>query len=139
MAEQHAQTPPGQDANPPTTGATTRDQQRRTTEEENAIKDSKRNPGDSSWIKGKEKEKETFKGKVEKMGGNVFQLAEEGRKGNQFTQTLEAVKDYVAIELEHAKDLAPFFESPSKAATLNEPQDQPPMSADGINCVTRDH
>ena len=73
------------------------------------------------------------------MGGNVFQLAEECQKGNQLTQMLEALKDYVAIELEHAKDLAPFFESPSKAATLNEPQDQPPMSADGINCVTRDH
>ena len=46
-------------------------------------------------------------------GGNVFQLAKEARKGNQFTQTLEALKDYVAIELDHAKDLAPFLETPS--------------------------
>ena len=48
------------------------------------------------------------------MGGNVFQLTEEGRKGNQFTQTLEALKDYVAIELDHAKDLAPFLRARAK-------------------------
>ena len=45
----------------------------------------------------------------------------------------------MAIELEHAKDLAPLLESPSRAATLTEPDDQPPMSADGVNRVTRDH
>ena len=70
------------------------------------------------------------------MGGNIFQLAEEAQKGNQFTQTLEALKDYVAIKLDHAKDLAPFLESPSRAATLTEPDNQP---ADGVNRVTRDH
>ena len=89
--------------------------------------------------KGREKEKEIFKGKVDKMGGNVFQLAEEGRKGNQFSQTLEALRDYVAIEMDYAKDLAPLLESPSRAATLTEPADQPPMSADKVNRVTRDH
>ena len=73
------------------------------------------------------------------MGGNVFQLAEEGRKGNQFTQTLEALRDYVAIEMDHAKDLAPLLESPSRAATLTAPEDQPPMSANGVSRVTRDH
>ena len=61
----------------------------------------------------------------------LFKLAEEGRKGNQFTQTLEALRDYVAIEMDHAKDLAPLLESPSRAATS--------MSANGVNRVTRDH
>ena len=69
----------------------------------------------------------------------MFQLAKEAQKGNQFTQTLEALKDYVAIELDHAKDLAPLLESPSRAATLTEPSDQPPMTAGGVNRVTRDH
>ena len=114
MADQPAQPPPGQDANPPATGAMTREQRRRATKEGNAIKDSKRNSGDGSRKKGKDKEKEVSKGKVEKMGINVFQLAEEARKGNQFTQTLEALKDYVAIELDHAKDLAPFLERLAK-------------------------
>ena len=45
----------------------------------------------------------------------------------------------MAIELDHAKDLAPFLESPSRAATLTEPDDQLPMSTDGVNRVTRDH
>ena len=137
MTEQQAQQPPDQDSNPPATGATTREQRRRATEEANAVEDSERNSGGGP--RKKEKEKETFKGKIDKMGGNVFQLTEEGRKGNQFTQTLEALKDYVAIELEHAKDLAPLLESPSRAATLTEPDDQPPMSADRANHVTRDH
>ena len=139
MAEEPTSPPPGQGTNPPATGAMTREQQRRATEETNAIKDSKKNSADGPRKKGKEKDKETFKGRVEKMGGNVFQLAEEGRKGNQFTQTLEALKSYVAIELDHAKDLAPLLESPSRAATLTEPSDLPPMTADGVNWVTRDH
>ena len=113
MADQPTLPPPGQGTNPPVTRARTREQQRRTTKETNAIKDSERNLGDGSRKKGKDKDKETFRGKVEKMGGNVFQLAEEARKGNQFTQTLEALKDYVAIKMDHAKDLAPLLESPS--------------------------
>ena len=137
MADQPTLPPPAEGTNPPTTGAMTREQQRRATEENNAIEDSEKNSADEPRKKGKEKE--TFKGKVEKMGGNVFQLAEEGRKGNQFTQTLEALKNYVAIEMDHAKDLAPLLESPSRAATLTEPSDLPPTGADGINRVTRDH
>ena len=139
MADQPTLPPPGQGTNPPGTGVMTREQQRCATEETNAIKDSETNSADGPRKKGKEKDKETFKGKVEKMGGNVFQLAEEGRKGNQFTQTLEALKSYVAIELDHAKDLAPLLESPSRAATLTEPSNQPPMMANGVNQVTRDH
>ena len=113
MADQQAQPPPDQGSNPPATGATTREQRCRATEGENAIKDSKKSLGDAPQKKGKEKEKEISRGKVEKMGGNVFQLAKEARKGNQFTQALEALKDYVAIERDHAKDLAPFLETPS--------------------------
>jgi hypothetical protein len=33
------------------------------------------------------KEREVFKGKSDKMGGNVLQLAAEGRKANQYTLT----------------------------------------------------
>ena len=139
MSEERTNPPPDQDANPPAGGATTREQRRRDTEEANAAEDSERSSGDNPRKKGKEKEKEIFKGKVEKMGGNVFQLAEEGRKGNQFTQTLEALKNYAAIELEYAKDLGPLFESPSRKAELTEPEDLPPMSADKVNRVTRDH
>ena len=139
MTDQPPLQPPAQTPNPPAGGATTREQQRRATKEANAVEDSKRNSGDGARKKGKEKEKEIFKGKVDKMGGNVFQLAEEGRKGNQFTQTLEALRDYVAIKMDHAKDLAPLLESPSRAATLTAPADQPPMSANGVSRVTRDH
>jgi Reverse transcriptase (RNA-dependent DNA polymerase) len=112
----------------------TREQQRRNTAEQDAIDDS-----DKTQNEHKKKEKDAFKGKVEKMDGNVFQLAEEGRKGNQFTQTLEALQDYAAIELEHAKDLSPLFGTPCCNATIPQPSDQPPMSADGVNRVTRDH
>ena len=138
MGEEQAEPPP-EDAKPPTAGATTREQRRRAAEEADAAEDGEKGSGDTPRKKGKEKEKDFFKGKVEKMGGHVFQLAEEGRKGNQFTQTLEALKNYAAIELEHARDLAPLFESPSREAKLTEPDDQPPMSHDKVNRVTRDH
>ena len=69
----------------------------------------------------------------------MFQLAAEGRKGNQFTQTIEALKDYVAIELEYATDLAPRLEGSSRATTVIKPDDQLPLSADRVNHVTRDH
>ena len=121
---------------PTNVGATTtREQHRRNNAEHDAIDD-----GEKTQSENKRKDKDsTFLGKVSKMSGNVFQLAEEGRKGNQFTQTLEALYDYAAIELEHATDLAPLFETPCKAATIKEPDDQPPMSSDQVNRVTRDH
>jgi hypothetical protein len=121
---------------PPTGGTMTRDQHRRNTaaaEQDAAIEDSEKS------TMTKKKEKEAFRGKIEKMDGNVFQLPEEGRKGNQFTQTLEALENYATIEYEHAKDLGPLFESPSREATLDEPPDLPPMSSDGTTRVTRDH
>lgn len=120
----------------PAVGATTtRDQHRRNNAELDAIED-----GDKAQNENKRKDKDTtFQGKVSKMGGNVFQLAEEGRKGNQFTQTLEALYDYAAIELDHASDLAPLFETPCKPAIIKEPDDQPPMSSDKVNRVSRDH
>jgi hypothetical protein len=117
-------------------GTTTRDQHRRNNAEQDAIEDSEKQPSET---KRKDRDKENFKGKVDKMGGNVFQLADEGRKGNQYTLTLEALADYAAIELERPKDLSPLFESPCATPTILEPSDQPPMSADGVNRVTRDH
>jgi hypothetical protein len=123
------------------TGTVTREQQRRNNAEQDAIDDSdaKATTTDKTTNDAKAKTRELFKGKVDKMDGHVFQLAEEGRKGNQFTQTLEALENYVAIELDHAKDLAPLFASPAKAATIPEPDDQPPFGSDGITRVTRDH
>ena len=141
MSEQAAQPPPAMGANPPAAAPSaadaaarvTRENSRRATEEANAADDSE------SRKKGKEKEKEVFKGKVEKMGGNVFQLAEEARKSNQFSQTMDALRDYVRIELDHALDLAPLFATPCQQPDIPEPDEQPPMSADGVNRVTRDN
>jgi hypothetical protein len=116
-------------------GTTTRDQHRRNTAEQEAIEDSEK----VTYEHKKKENKETFKGKIEKMDGNVFQLPEEGRKGNQFTLTLEALENYATIEYEHAKDLRPLFESPCCKAKLKEPPDLPPMSSDGVLRVTRDH
>ena len=136
MSDEANPTPPKAAGPPaPTTvvgATTTRDQHRRNAEQD-AIDDSDRNTGT------KKTEKDNFIGKVEKMDGNVFQLAEEGRKGNQFTQTLEALQSYASIELDHAKDLSPLFESPCKAATIAAPDDLPPMSSDEKTRVTRDH
>jgi hypothetical protein len=115
-------------------GTTTREQHRRNNAELDALDDSDKSPQEA-----KKKEKEHFKGKVVKMDGNVFQLSEEGRKGNQFTQTLEALQNYASIELEHAKDLLPLFETPCKTPTITQPFDLPPMSSDGTTRVTRDH
>ena len=81
MTEQQAQQPPEQDPNPPATGVMTREQRCRATEEANAIEDSKRNLGDSARKKGKDKEKETFKGKVEKMGGTCSNSPQKAGKG----------------------------------------------------------
>jgi hypothetical protein len=69
-------------------GTVTREQQRRNTAEQDAIED-----GESRRInESKKKEREPFKGKVDKLDGHVFQLAKESRKGNQYTQTLEALE-----------------------------------------------
>jgi hypothetical protein len=120
----------------PAGGTTTRDQQRRSNAEHEAIEDSDKTGHE---YKKKEKEKDVFKGKIDKMDGNVFQLPEEGRKGNQFTLTLEALENYTTIEYDHAKDLGSLFESPCRAVKLKQPPDMPPMSSDGVNRVTRDH
>jgi Reverse transcriptase (RNA-dependent DNA polymerase) len=73
---------------------------------------------------------DSFKGMEAKMHGNVFQLAEEGRKQNQFTLTLQALQDYVSIELDNPGDLSPLFETPPRAVVLQEPPDMPPFNAD---------
>lgn len=107
-----------------------------TREQQDATDDGERNKHHDT--KRKEKEREIFKGKVDKMDGNVFQLSEESRKGNQFTKTLEALEDYATTELDHAVDLAPLFEIPSVDATIPEPNDEAPIGSDGKR-VTRDH
>jgi hypothetical protein len=73
------------------------------------------------------------------MGGNVFQLAAEGRKANRYTLTIQALQSLANVEMDNAKDLAPFFEDPCREVTIAEPDDEPPMSADGQTRVGRDH
>ena len=125
--------PPAQAAS----GTTTREQQRRNNAELDAIDDCEK--AKNSQNQNQKRTNDIFKGKVDKMDGNVFQLAEENRKGNQLTQSMEAKQSYATIKLEHAKDLAPLFQVPVRAAKIPVPADQPPMSADNVNCVTRDH
>ena len=117
-------------------GATTREQARRIAAEQDAIEDSDKQGHDARM---REKEKDFFKGKIDKMDGHVFQLAEESRKGNQFSQTLEALQNYTTIEFEHAKDLAPLFKTPAQDIFLPEPDDFPPMSSDGVTRVNWDN
>jgi hypothetical protein len=87
----------------------------------------------------RKKERELFKGKFEKMAGNVFQLAAEGRKANQYTLTMQALHNFANVEMDNAKDLAPFFEDPCEDAEIEEPDDEPPMGSDGQTRVGRDH
>jgi hypothetical protein len=87
----------------------------------------------------RKKEREPFKGKSEKMAGNVFQLTGEGRKANQYTLTIQALRDLANVEMDNAKDLAPFFEDPCREAIIDEPDDEPPMSSNGQDRVGRDH
>ena len=61
------------------------------------------------------------------MGGHVFQLSEEGRKANQFTKTMETLRDYTVTYYEHAADLVSLFEIPSRGVVIPEPEDEPPL------------
>jgi hypothetical protein len=73
----------------------------------------------------------SFKGKFEKMRGNVFQLAEESRNTNQFTKTLEALWFCVIFDFgKHFGDLAPYFRDPCQEPTIELPADEPPMPRD---------
>jgi hypothetical protein len=101
----------------------------------NATDDNDKSPNDTN----RKKEREVFKGKSDKMGGNVFQLAAEGRKANQYTLTIQALHSLANVEMDNAKDLVPFFEDPCREVTIPEPDDEPPMSADGTTRVGRDH
>jgi hypothetical protein len=89
--------------------------------------------------KNRKKEREPFKGKSDKMGGNVFQTEAEGRKANQFSETLKALRDYANVELENPQDLAPWFDEPCAAVVLSVPPDEPPLGSDGTTRVGRDH
>jgi hypothetical protein len=70
------------------------------------------------------------------MEGNVFQFPEEDRKGNQFNLTMEALQSYIAIELDHVKDLDSLFLTPSIAAILAEPSKLPPLSSNGKSVLS---
>jgi hypothetical protein len=93
----------------------------------------------STTDKYRKKEREPFKGKSDKMGGNVFQTEAEGRKANQFSETLKALRDYANVELENPQDLAPWFEDPCTDVSLLEPPDEPPFGSDGATRVGCDH
>jgi hypothetical protein len=89
--------------------------------------------------KNRKKEREPFKGKSDKMGGNVFQTEVEGRKANQFSETLKALRDYANVELENPQDLAPWFDEPCGTVVLQEPPNEPPLKSDGATRVGHDH
>jgi hypothetical protein len=101
----------------------------------NATDDNEKHASESNH----KKEREPFKGKSDKMAGNVFQLAAEGRKANQFTLTLQALHNLANVEMDNAKDLAPFFEDRCRDAKIEEPDDKPPMLKDGKTRAGRDH
>lgn len=127
-------TPPATKGEDTATGTTTRQQHRKNADEREAADDT-----EVSNDQTRKKDRNVFKGKIDKMGGNVFQLSEEGRKGNQFTLTLEALHNYANIELDHAEDLASFFKDPCTDAKVTPPDDEPPLTADGKTRVKRDH
>lgn len=121
----------------PSSGITTGDQHRKNEErrKNNERADQDRSaspPNDGSRKKDRDKDtntrSDTFKSKIEKMGGHVFQLTKESKKGNQFTKTMEALHDYVNIKLDHPKDLSGFFEEQCSDVVLTPPQDEPPKS-----------
>jgi hypothetical protein len=107
---------------------TTRSQQQKNGEKaaataaQAAAKDDDGNPTPTSDHNHK-KARELFKGKSDKMSGHVFQLAAEGRKANQFSETIKAFLN----------------DDPCTDVVLLEPPDEPPLGADGITMVSRDH
>ena len=117
-----------------TSGTTTREQHRRNTAEQDAIEDSEKNSYEP-----KQKDKEPFKGTIDKMDGHVFQLPEESRRANQFTLTIEALQNYAKLVYEYPKDLGPLFETPCREAIIPLPSDHPPFGADGVTRVNCDH
>lgn len=57
------------------------------------------------------------------MNGNVFQMAEEARKPDQYTKTVKALAKYTAIEVTHTKDLVSLFTNPFTEPDLPEPDE----------------
>jgi hypothetical protein len=82
---------------------------------------------------------EVLKGEVEKLSRHVFQLDEEGHKGNKFTTTMEAIHDYINIEFEHAADLRPCFGETFEEVIITEPPDEPPFGSDGKRVTSNHH
>jgi hypothetical protein len=87
----------------------------------------------------RKKARKPFKGKSDKVSGHVFQLPAEGRKANQFSETMKAFRDYDNVELDNPQDLAPWFEEPCSHVVLVEPPDKPPFGANGVTPVTAHH
>jgi hypothetical protein len=120
------------DATPP--AMNTRGQQQRSTSSTDNVKDNSDTDQESQSDtnnKKKDKDKNTttvFKGNNAKLNGNVFQLAEEGRKANQFSLTLKALSDYAYIEFDHPKDIASLFKETCEKPTIEEPPDEPPAN-----------
>ena len=139
MEDDQGEQPPTTQGSAKPAGVTTRSQQqqqqqqRRATEDAPAVDDSEANSDDGQHQRGrgkgrdKEKQNETFTGGITNMGGHVFQLSEEGRKANQFTKTMETLRDYTVTYYEHAADLVSLFEIPSRGVVIPEPEDEPPL------------
>jgi hypothetical protein len=123
---------------------TTRSQKQKATNQDAGATNSAPNNAsdDNEWPandNNRKKEREPFKGKSEKMAGNMFQLAAEGRKAIQYTLTMQALHNLANVEMDNVKDLAPFFEDLCRDAKIEEPDDEPPMDKDGKKRVSRDH
>ena len=126
-------------ATPPTIGTVTRSQQNRQNTAEPDANDDEDSPAPTTEKKKEKKEHEVFKGKVAELEGNVFQLPEEGRKANQFTKTMKAIKRYASLKYEHADDLTSLFESPCTTPTIPLPPDLPPTLPGTTTQVPKEH
>jgi hypothetical protein len=73
------------------------------------------------------------------MHGNVFQLAEEGRKPNQYTITMKALKYCANIELSYPDDLATLFDDNCTQPLIVQPSDEPPIECIRNNVVFKEH
>lgn len=149
MSEQQTTTPGGTTGNPAGTtvgmNTNTGSQTAATTaanQEDDTTERSTANCTDTH--KDRNNESEKFRGSIEEMTGQVFQMPQEGRKPNQFRTTINKLKEFVSVEMEQGMDLQSLFDSPMTEPTLDEPPDEPPgVAFDDDENVTvrasRDH
>jgi len=110
---------------------TTRSEQAENEEhDDNHGQNSSNNKSQQSGNK-KTQEKSKFKGTIEGMNGHVFQLFEESKKANQFSNTLLALETYSNIELERPHDMASFFKNPMADPVFVHPDLEPPSVGSG--------